>query len=135
VKFVPIRVIEYEDGSTPIEFQNMTKYEAVMFCYDCNSRINSFSTSWFYSFREQQRDVPVNMRIKIKLTNQLRIELNETDYIHLMDAILWVLGPYTDEPNLFDHPHMAKLAEFYNELHAKLPYDRALIYPELLFYT
>ena len=58
--------IEYEDGSTQIEFQNMTKYEAAMFCYSCNSRINPFTTIWFYSFREQQRDVPVNMRIKTK---------------------------------------------------------------------
>ena len=61
------------------------------------------------------------------------IELSETEYIRLMDAILWVLGPYTDEPNLFDHPHLAELAECYNELYAKLPYDQALIYPELLF--
>ena len=61
--------IEYDDGSTQIEFQNMTKYEAVMFCYNCNSRINPFTTSWFYSFREQQCDVPVNMRIKIKNAN------------------------------------------------------------------
>ena len=68
--------IEYEDGSTQIEFQNMTKYEAVMFCYNCNSRINPFTTSWFYSFREQQCDVPVNMRIKIKNANPQWTQLN-----------------------------------------------------------
>jgi hypothetical protein len=61
------------------------------------------------------------------------IELCETEYIRLMDAILCVLGPYTDVPNLFDLPDIAELAECYNELHAILPYDHALNYPELLF--
>jgi len=48
-----------------------------------------------------------------------------------MDAILWVLNPYTDEPNLYNYPHLAELAECYNELYAKLPYDQASIYSEL----
>jgi hypothetical protein len=61
------------------------------------------------------------------------IELTEDEYIRLMDAILWVLGPYTDEPDLSDHPHLAELAECYNDLYAKMLYDQALNYPELLF--
>jgi hypothetical protein len=61
------------------------------------------------------------------------IELTEAEYIRLMDAILWVLGPYTDEPDLADHPHLAELAECYNDLYAKMPYDQALNYPVLLF--
>ena len=56
---------EFKDGKTQIEFQNLTKAAAAEISYGLNQgRPWSTDTDYFYSFREQTHDVPINMHIK-----------------------------------------------------------------------
>jgi hypothetical protein len=59
------------------------------------------------------------------------VELSMEEYQRLMDAILWVLGPYLDENSVSDHPHLLELGECYNELYNKMPKTQEHNYPEL----
>ena len=59
------------------------------------------------------------------------VELTMEEYQRLMDAILWVLGPYLEENSVSEHPHLLELGESYNELHQKLPKTQEYNYPEL----
>ena len=63
------------------------------------------------------------------------VELTMNEYQRLMDALLWVLGPYleSDDP-LSDHPHLFELGECYNELYHKMPKELEHNYPELIIY-
>ncbi len=59
------------------------------------------------------------------------VELTMEEYQRLMDAILWVLGPYLEENSVSEHPHLLELGECYNELHQKQPKAQEYNYPEL----
>jgi len=63
------------------------------------------------------------------------VELTMDEYGRLMDALLWVLGPYleSDDP-LSEHPHLFELGECYNELYHKMPKELGDNYPELIIY-
>ena len=63
------------------------------------------------------------------------IEMTTDEYMRLMDALLWVLGPYLESSDpLSEHPHLFELAECYNELYHKLPTSLLSNYIEI-FYT
>ncbi|MDD2304163.1 MAG: hypothetical protein PHP53_05685 [Prolixibacteraceae bacterium] len=62
------------------------------------------------------------------------VELSMEEYQRLMDAILWVLGPYLDENGISEHPHLLELGECYNELYRKMPKMQEHNYPELIFF-
>jgi hypothetical protein len=62
------------------------------------------------------------------------IDLTLDEYQRLMDAILWVLGPYLDEHTVNEHPHLLELGECYKELYCKMPKTQEFNYPELLFF-
>ncbi len=59
------------------------------------------------------------------------IELPTDQYQRLMDAILWILGPFLEEDGFEDHPHLVELAECYNQLYHKIPLEDHLSYPHL----
>lgn len=63
------------------------------------------------------------------------VELTIEEYQRLMDAILWVLGPYleSDDP-LSEHPHLFELGECYNELYHKMPKTQEYNYLELIIF-
>ena len=62
------------------------------------------------------------------------IELSTAEYQRLMDALLWVLGPYleSDDP-LSEHPHLFELAECYSELYHKCPTEILVNYPQICY--
>lgn len=62
------------------------------------------------------------------------VELTMDEYERLMDAMLWVLGPYMDDNGISEHPHLFELGECYNELYHKMPDCFAHNYTEILFY-
>ena len=62
------------------------------------------------------------------------IELTLDEYQRLMDAMLWVLGPYMEDNGINEHPHLFELGECYNELYHKMPKDLEHNYTELIFY-
>ena len=63
------------------------------------------------------------------------VELTMDEYERLMDALLWVLGPYLDSDDpLSEHPHLFELGECYNELYHKMPKTQEHNYPELIIY-
>lgn len=59
------------------------------------------------------------------------VELTMEEYQRLMEAILWVLGPYLEENSVSEHPHLLELGECYNELYRKQPKSQEYNYPEL----
>ncbi len=61
------------------------------------------------------------------------IELNIEEFQRLMDAILWVLGPYLEDNGINEHPHLFELGECYNELYHKIPADWDHNYSQILF--
>ena len=62
------------------------------------------------------------------------VEITIDQYQRLMDALLWVLGPYLESGDpLSEYPHLFELGECYNELYHKMPRDREHNYPELIF--
>ena len=50
------------------------------------------------------------------------MELKLDDVSQVLDAMLWVLGPYLDLPSMGDYPHIVELAEAYNTLVSSIPY-------------
>ena len=50
------------------------------------------------------------------------MELKLDDVSQVLDAMLWVLGPYLDLPTMLDYPHIVELAEAYNTLVSLIPY-------------
>jgi hypothetical protein len=62
------------------------------------------------------------------------VELTLPEYQRLMDAILWVLGPYLDDNEILEHPHLLELSECYNDLYHKMPKTQEHNYPELIFF-
>ena len=65
------------------------------------------------------------------ITKMNTIELTIEEYQRLMDAILWILGPFLDEDQIGEHPHLFELAECYNELYHKMPKNWEHDYPQL----
>ena len=59
------------------------------------------------------------------------IEQTIEEYQRLMDSILWILGPFLDDDQIVEHPHLFELAECYNELYHKMPKNWEHDYPEL----
>jgi hypothetical protein len=50
------------------------------------------------------------------------MELKLDDVTQVLDAMLWVMGPYLDLPSMLDYPYIVELAEAYNTLVSSLPY-------------
>ena len=50
------------------------------------------------------------------------MELKLDDVSRVLDAMLWVMGPYLDLPTMGDYPHIVELAEAYNTVVSSLPY-------------
>ena len=63
------------------------------------------------------------------------IEITPQEYQRLMDALLWVLGPYLESRDpLSEHPHLFELAECYNELYQKMPNELISNYPQITYF-
>lgn len=60
------------------------------------------------------------------------MELKLDDVSRVLDAMLWVLGPYLDLPSMGDYPHIVELAEAYNTLVSSLPYGFVSSYEPVL---
>ena len=65
------------------------------------------------------------------ITKMNTVELTIEEYQRLMDAILWILGPFLDDDQIGEHPHLFELAECYNELYHKMPKNWEHDYPQL----
>ena len=53
-------------------------------------------------------------------TDMETMELKLDDVSQVLDAMLWVMGPYLDLPSMLNYPHIVELAEAYNTLVSSL---------------